>query len=185
MEFLGLDGQAWVNVGQAFLGAGLATVVFEGVITELRERRNRKKHATYLSLRVATVLDRFALECAELAYNNESPFSEGVSMNLPKLAGFPDDADGWKSINARLASECLSLPQRVRESQSLVDAELMEGSDPPSVVALHTIKLGMAARSVAKKFRQDHGLSEPELHWDFEEYLRNYQARLDGTAKVY
>jgi hypothetical protein len=120
----------WGTTGRtalsALVGAGLGSALFQGIFSLMGERRRKNAHATYLAMRIAVLLDAFGLACSDLINSNSaaepSPNDEfpNWDIRIPEMPPYPEDIEGWVSLDRALASRCLRLRSKIRASQSLI-----------------------------------------------------------------
>lgn len=98
-------------------GTGLLTVGITICVDKIFLVLNNRKEKKYSSIRVAVILESYALSCSEFISGNEyygQRYSydersyELTNGNRPRLVTFPSDIN-WKEINPSLASKALSL----------------------------------------------------------------------------
>ncbi len=97
-------------IGTSTVAALVATIVTH-ILAGRRDKQARKRDATYLAIRLAVILESYALACHELLSDNDLHSSSGGEAGkqrseLPDLPPYPDDAD-WKSLETALASRAL------------------------------------------------------------------------------
>ena len=124
----------------------------------IREERTEKRDLRYLAMRVAVILEKFAIDCSNLVVENEAyDTSDGeagsFSSKLPDLPPFPTDAD-WKSVDPVLASRVLSLQNEVYLTQFSVSD--VWGVHEPDEIG--KIVNGQAGKCGAKAFGLAHAL---------------------------
>ena len=127
----------WSDIAKTAIGAGLGTAIVTAiaqiVVPFFRDRRHRKRQAAYMAMRLAVALEAYASGCLELRRRDQ--FDEKLAavvgrefvpriVPLLELPPFPDDEDGWKAIDPKLASRCLNFRNRIFESQLIIDAAL-------------------------------------------------------------
>jgi hypothetical protein len=185
----------WWQVLTLFLSAGVFTAIVNNLLAEWRDRRKEKRtsarDAVDLAMRVADILERFAIECEDIISHNElHTESEGYAgtphRKLPTLGEYPTDAD-WKALDPALSSRARSLPNELRVSEGIIKFcwELEPGDQG---ILLNTCngqagKCGYRAWQLAVEMRRRYGLlaeSEPEqTAWDFVKVLKeNYDQEL-------
>ncbi|GEM_PF-6675410 len=133
-----------------------------------------------MAMRLAVVLENFAWACANFVQDNhnaEEPQDEEYpawSVVLPEIGAYPDDGDGWRAIDRKLAGRCLGLRNRVQESQSeirgisyYIEERLGETLDEQAA------KRGLDAWKLAVDLRKKHGVEEIKPEWEYGEYLEN------------
>src|SRR4051794_11613253 len=94
----------WGDLIKTIIGAGIGSALVQVLAPFIRDYRQRKMTAAYMSMRLAVILEAFARECAELIEANKNaqtrPDEEfpDWDVNLPELAPYPDDGDGWRAL---------------------------------------------------------------------------------------
>jgi|GEM_PF-2311287 len=108
---------SWVTglIGGMILGTSTQIVI--GIKEWVQTHAERKRVANYAALRVASILESFALACAnKIDENNDYDswfYQESKSnISLPQLASYPEDID-WKSLQPKLVAKSLSFPNEV------------------------------------------------------------------------
>jgi hypothetical protein len=105
------------TIAVAALSTGLATAIFNQGISWWREHtlemRATGKEARYLAIRLAVILERFALDCADgiagqKMYNRHGPEVGRAHGALPDLAPYPDESE-WKSLEPDFLARALTL----------------------------------------------------------------------------
>jgi hypothetical protein len=156
----------WATAGKTALSAGLGSAMVQGIFSLVGERRRKNAHATYLAMRIAVLLDAFGLACSDLIISNSNaehrPDQEfpDWDIHLPEMPPYPEDIEGWVSLDRGLASRCLRLRSKIRACQSVIDAtrEYTE-HELEEAVAEQSAALGLEAWRLAKdlhhKYRLD------------------------------
>lgn len=154
----------WVNVLKVAATTGVLTTLLNQGVGLLREwwiNKNRKKsEATYLAMRLAVILEEFAVKCAYTMQHGEADYKEGAvefSYNLPTLAPYPQESD-WKSLDHKLAAQIMSFPNEISaaemscEFQRRHEGYLFGSSDETIVAGAKACRL---AQSLRKKYSLD------------------------------
>lgn len=172
---------SWGSLVALAGSAGLISAAFTQGITWLREWRTTsvksKASASYLALRLAVTLEGYAYACASLiAKNNSAPPREDghpdLIITVPELPGYPDDADGWRAMDVKLAGRCLDLRNRIGGSQGLIFSVLDVDEDAVwDTVAEQVSERGLEAWSIARDLRRKYDLDKVDLVWDFLHFL--------------
>jgi hypothetical protein len=79
------------------------------------KRSENKRSAAYLAIRLAVILERFAIECADVVTEQEE-FEQGRGESasaLPALEGFPSE-QGWNTLDPALSARVLTFPNTLR-----------------------------------------------------------------------
>jgi hypothetical protein len=101
----------WLQVLPLFLSAGVSAGVFTAIVNNLlaewrdrrKEKRTSARDAVDLAMRVAVIIERFAIECEDVINHNElhTEFQgHGGTAHwiLPPLGEYPTGAD-WKALD--------------------------------------------------------------------------------------
>ena len=162
----------------------LFTAIFGKVADFWMDRRKGFALAAHSSLRVALTLELYSHACASLlssieGFEFDDDYPEAVPVErLPNFPGYPKEVD-WMPINARLASEALSLESRI----PLLNARLAElyASEEPSIgysaFERFCSRTGLAAWLSARRLRARYKLpaiSASELPWRYPQFLRDH-----------
>jgi hypothetical protein len=157
----------WIAVS-----TGLATAVFNQFIGWLREamhdRASTKRDARYLAIRLAVMLEEFAIKCADRIGDNDlyrqTKGSVGTKWDsIPELPPYPDEAD-WRSLAPGLLSRVLTL----RNALSLKGGGVVSGADWGNYSAAACDskcgKGGFVAWTLARDLRAHYGLKPFDPH---------------------
>jgi hypothetical protein len=154
------------------LSTGVATALLNNFFGEWRDRRKEltttTRDATYLAIRVAVILERFAMACANIIadnhmYNKAGGHAGAAHAELPPIAEYPTDAD-WKAIDPTLSARALSLPNELCLSEGAIKFS-WEIEPTDEGVHLTTCngeagKCGYRAWQLAADMRHRYGLPE-------------------------
>ncbi|KAA2236962.1 hypothetical protein [Salinarimonas soli] len=172
----------WVDVLKLAATTGIITAVLTQGFTWLRERltaaEKKRDVAGYLAMRLAVTLEAYASACQDLIAKNDNAehlpdeqYPEW-SVRLPELPPYPDDSDGWRALNRRLAARALEFRNRVAETQALIFGVLeYDEDDADDLVAEHACERGLEAYRLAVDLRKASGLDRAELVWNFPDLL--------------
>lgn len=165
----------WLKI---MVGAGLGTAAVQAIAKYLTERRSKKAKADFLALQIAIVLENFADRCADLVHENrytyQAPDHEfpDWSILLPEIDIYPDDVDGWRSLEQNLVGRCLNLRyDRDAAQRNLNEIVNHVPHETEEYVALAAEKVGVAALKLAGKLRSGHGVMASQLDTDAEDRL--------------
>lgn len=174
----------WLDIAKLALGTGFVAALITQGVGWLREwRRDTKaaiQEATYLALRVATTLERFAIDCASVISDNIAfKQSDGDKGNfrtkLPVLQSYPGDLD-WKSIDPSLAAGALALPNELVLSRESISAAFdIDVGLGASECNKHAGLRGYRAERLAADLRAKYALptfDTSETAWDFKNVLQ-------------
>jgi hypothetical protein len=140
----------------------------------------RKSEAGYLALRLAAILEGYAYACSSFIGENanaeQGPDEQYPAWNarLPDLPSFPEEKEGWHSIDLKLACHALDLRNHLAGSQGVIDgtAEFAE-DDLGDELDEHAGARGQEAWALAKDLRNRYGLPAFVPVWDFTETLKS------------
>lgn len=141
-------------------------------------RSRRKALAGYHALRLAALLEGYAYDCASFIgenFNPQQPPDEpypAYNANLPDLQPYPEEIDGWHSLDLRLAGRALDLRNHIKGSVGVI-ASIIEYSESELGETLdeHAALRGQEAWVLAKDLRRRYGLPPFEPVWDFTDTL--------------
>lgn len=161
------------------LGSGvIAAIVNQGITWFMgwkKESQANKRLRIYSALRIATLLEAFAINCrkgvADAAVFSETNGDGGiVRSQMPELEKYPQDVE-WKIIDSKLCASVLSIPNEVNLCQMTIDHWLDEGQfdDHSGAFDEHqrfmigtyireTAKCGLRAWEMAKEIRKKYKL---------------------------
>ncbi|HTS41565.1 MAG TPA: hypothetical protein VMH84_13615 [Xanthobacteraceae bacterium] len=165
-------------VAQTVVSAGLGTAVVSGIITMVRNYRHRKDLGAYMGIRLAVNLESYALRCANFCgENREAPHLPDEEFpywntSLPTLETYPEDAEGWRVLERRLAAQCLNLPNEIAGAQGMIRSTAEYNTeDLGDELELRAATLGLKSWNLACALRGRYGFKKAELDWDFPEML--------------
>jgi len=170
-------GAAAVSIGVA---TGFSNQLFSWGREVWGERTATERDARYLAIRLAVMLERFALDCAgalsEQDMYTSSKGSAGVAhYKLPELATYPDEAD-WKSLRPDLLARVLTLRTELQLSETAI-AHWAEVGDEcvPTECNEQCGRCGYLAWALASELRQNYNLGtfDPgKMSWDIVSLLK-------------
>jgi hypothetical protein len=170
----------WKTILTTVMGAGLVTTLLTQVWGSLSKQFENRRHATYLAIRIATILERFAIECAErIANRNMYDDYEGhagsSSLRLPELASFPDE-ENWNTLQPRLLARVLTLPNEQTLAHSAIDFWRDVDTDSlPTMFKEQCGKVGYIAWMLACDLREQYRFPRfdpKQTSWDIVETLK-------------
>lgn len=176
----------WLGDASKLVPAGVAAGVAVQVIQTVREWRKDTKvaeqHGTYLAIRIAVVLEAFALACAYAIEQNRLHDEHNGEMGkrtttLPDLGVYPTDGD-WKSLQASLMSRALTLRNELSTCDRAVHFyyDLGEEEQALGVFNHHAGRLGYRGWILASELRTRYAVQAPANEgWDFVEVLVDAQ----------
>ena len=174
-----MDGVGLLDFAKVVIGAGLGS----GVATLVLAWRKHRADGTYLAMRLAVNFEGYAKACAKFVSDNEYPehrpdeqFPDWITT-LPSPPDLPDDADGWKALDANDASAVLGFPMAINDAQSVIDAIAEHTPDDIGDSAQEeAAKLGLQAWNIADRLRAAHKLDTVTLRFDYVAQLRRQTA---------
>jgi hypothetical protein len=176
-------------MGRMFLSAGAATACVQMLSPVIRDRHRNRRHAAYMAMRLAVALEAYAEGCAILiqeearAKARPDEVMPDRTKTLPMPPHYPDDVDGWKAIDPKLADRCLGFESRIHQSQaligSMIDHDLHQLGDE---VEGQAINRGLEAWDLAVELRKRHRLASIEPVWHYADELRMRRAKRRGEA---
>ena len=178
-----MDPSDAVGALKTIVGAGVGAAVVQVLVPLWRDRHQRKAQAAYMAMRLAITLEAYTSACLELIYSNENaehPPEDRFpnwDVGLPTLPHYPDDAEGWKAIDRRLAGDCLNFRNKIRESQSYISSVInWSEEDLEYEIDIQPGKRGLEAWRLALRLRAKHGLEPADVEWPYADEL---QAKLE------
>jgi hypothetical protein len=120
---------SWSEILKVALSTGIFAAIITSGLQWLREWRTERTHkardAAYSAMRVAVILERFAIDCANIISDNHLHSSSGghagsAHVELPHLIDYPADTD-WKALDAFLAMRALSLRNDILLSEGVLN----------------------------------------------------------------
>ncbi|MBW6397046.1 DUF4320 family protein [Roseomonas sp. HJA6] len=173
------------------VGSGLIAATITQILAWVREvRRDRamsERDARYLALRVAIVLERFAIDCADSLYaldmHEASSGAAGtLPLRLPELGDYPTDAD-WKAVSGALAHRALTLRNELLVASRTVSGswEFLDADDVAQECCEQTGRLGYRAWTLAAGLREKYGLpplDTADIGYDFVETLQKMHEKV-------
>lgn len=179
----------WSTIFATALSTGLATALLNQGIGWWRETASQKstleRDARYLAIRVAVILERFAIDCADAIadqdlFSSSSGHAGRRHATIPKLAEYPSDAD-WKALRADLLASALTLRNEISLSDSKISFwEEIDRDCIPGECKQQCGKCGYIAWLLAADLRSHYALGDFEPHrtsWDVVKVLRREHDR--------
>ena len=157
--------------------SGVFTVIGNHMSAVWREGKTLKTKGDLSALRVSSILDKFAGDCANYAINNQNHSShsmEGLYTNVPQAPVYPDEID-WQAIGVTLAQPILDFGQRVGDARDHLNG-LWEVDDWSTISATTdtAIELGRNAIELSERIREQRGLPQRQPwreEWNTKSYL--------------
>lgn len=171
---------------------GVISAVFTQGITWVREWRaastKTRANAAYLALRLAVILESYAYACSEFISDNggaqHRPDEEYPDwrVTLPEVPPYPDDPDGWRAMDRKLAGRVLGFPNKIRGSQGLIQLTIeYKTEELGATLDEQAAARGLEAWQLAEELRSRHDIEPADVVWP---YAKNLQAALDGATKA-
>ena len=185
----------WSTLIQTFVGAGVGTAAVTGLISIYREHRHKKAQAAYMAMRLAVELEAFAADCSNLIASNsiaeQGPDQQFPDWNteMPEIAPYPDDPEGWRAIDRKLAGRCLNFRNKIVGSRSAIAATVeLSIDDLENELNEHIAARGLEAWQLAAALRRRHSVEDADVVWSFagqlEETLRKAEKTKEDRAKA-
>jgi hypothetical protein len=141
-----------------------------------------KRSATYLAARLAVILERFAIECADVVTDQEdferagqgraSVHCRGLSLSPPK--------QGWNTLDSALLSRVLTFPNTLRLHKLALDSLWnVSPSDFSKECSRDSGKLGSMAWALSRDLRARYRLQPFDaslITWDFVKILEAHKS---------
>ena len=163
---------------------GLLTAVFNQSIGWWREARHERlasaRDARYLAIRLAVMLERFAIDCAEAVaaqnmYNQSDGHAGVLHGTLPDLPPYPDEAD-WKTLEPDFLARVPTLRNELPLSDKAIAFwEEIDRECIPQECNQQCGKCGYMAWVLAADMRRHYrlGAFDPKLaSWDIVKTLK-------------
>lgn len=167
------SGWSWGTFFQIIGGAGLGSAIAQGLIALWRDQRVSRAAASYLAMRIAVTLEAYAVACARLIQDNrDADHRPGEQFpdwetRLPEVGVYPDDADGWRALDAKLADDALSFPAKRQSAiRRINEGIFVDEADTDVYVEAESSRTGAAAWATAKALRRTYGLPSANLGED-------------------
>lgn len=172
------------------LSTGFATAVLNQLFGWWRESRKEvnvaERDARYIAIRLAVILERFALDCAEaIAAQEMFDMHDGHAGKphgkLPDLAPYPDEVD-WKTLKPEFLARALTLRNELILSDASI--EFWEDIDRTTVSGecdWQCGKCGYMAWTLAAEMRARYALGafEPDKSaWNAVKTLKEYHDKV-------
>lgn len=161
--------------------AAVVTALSLGILHYFLPTRTEKLSKQRSAALIASHLERFAIDCADLLQRYENYIrSNGSTTDVPnqiaKFEEFSDEID-LTSISAEHASEALAIQNLVILTQKSTSSYLdivADYDDLQKMVMEFTALLGNRSMKLGLEMRRSYGLPKPDylkLVWNIEEYL--------------
>lgn len=178
-------------------GTGLLTVLITLSVDKAFVLLNNRKEKKHSSIRVAVILESYALKCSDFISHNEyfaqrygydEKSYDMTSRDRPVLQNFPTDIN-WKEITPSLASRVLSLNAEELMTNSLLSSLTDDEFGWDALAEVHNIVgyNGYRAWMLANEIRADVSLPRAEtLHLEkyVEKHLNRYHEKSIKEANM-
>lgn len=173
MEDFGL----WGVAGGIVLTAGVTTLgtwwvtrytlKTEAEATAAGRKEEIERHATFLAVRVASILDPFVMSCIDVVNDKGAYDARGertTTTSDPALA-LPQDVD-WKSIDPHHMDLVLTLPNEIMNAEKSIAFLADHIATPPDYEEIYNerqyqwARIGLLALNLAAELRERYGLSK-------------------------
>lgn len=178
------DAITWQDIVKLAVTTGVLTAAVNQLLVWWREQhteQNRQRSdASYLGLRIAVILEKFAIDCVDRIGDNQMHRDSGGHAGrsyttLPELPEYPDDL-AWKSIDQDLAARALTFRNELTLSDSYLSFSWdVEPEDAPHACSLQCGRCGHLAWEVAVEIRKRYSLPafEPSrAGWNIDSVLK-------------
>lgn len=174
----------WLTPLASLLGAVVGTSLTHYLVAR-REAAKIARDLKYLALRIAFLLEQYAVACASILQDGKnydvSDGALGARLNkLPELAAFPQDGD-YSAFERLLLTEVLSFRLKVESANSSVAFEQSLYGDHAGHGACQVVclRMGFEAIKLADAVRNAYDLAPFQLEttlWDYKAYLKRERA---------
>lgn len=186
-----IEGIDWLGWFKTISGAGIGTIIVQPLVSYFNDRRTRNRQASYLALRLAVILEAYASACSDLLEKNQNaqwrPDEQfpDWDLRIPEVPEFPDEAEGWRSLELDLAQRALSLKNIRHFSQGSVHAilEFQDADDAIKEITHFTAEIGLESWNIADSLRQKYGINPPKIVYDFTENLKSNIKNIENRSE--
>lgn len=117
---------AWAVVAASLIGFTASPLVawLTNFFNAGRERKSMERDARYLAVRVAVILEQFAMQCSEQVsdhemHQNSSGHAGQLNPGIPDLPPYPDEAE-WKTLEPNLLADALSFRNQCSQAKAAI-----------------------------------------------------------------
>lgn len=145
-----------------------------------REAKKETRDLNYLALRLAFVLEKFAVDCAgmisDAVLHDDSRGSAGkVHVRLPELGEYPVEAD-YAMLDQNLLAQALAFRLEIDTGNNAVSflGEVAHDDDQDGECRNQCARLGLKALNLSQAFTERYELAPFNLNvnlWDFKRVL--------------
>ena len=175
-----LPGWEWSRFFMMIVGAGVGSAVVQLLMPVYRDRRMRRRHAAYMAMRLAVVLENFAWACASFIQVNHDARTPADDQHpaweiaLPVPLAYPEDVDGWRAVAPNLAARVFGLANKLNESKSAIRNTIESNKgDLGRILDEQAAVRGLEAWNLATELRKTYGIEPVQLEWDYPNYLKH------------
>jgi hypothetical protein len=176
------------------LTTSVGTAVLNQLVQAARDHRSGYRKASYLALRLAVTLERFALECLDVAgdlqLHKDSHGAAGKLLTaVPDIYDYPDEPDAWYTLDKSLAERAIALRSHRDDAQAYTVFESQFDNHPlgrAETAATHSALVGeeawMVASALRKKYRYRRYSSRIPLEASLVAFAAEARKRRDGVS---
>ena len=103
------------------------------------------------------------------------------TISLVELSSYPEDTEGWRALNQKLAGRCLNFPNKMSGSKVIRSTINYDMDDPGDPLDLEAARRGLEAWSLACELQEKYGLGGAEPPWDYAKGLAETFAHVEST----
>lgn len=166
-------------------------------LDRLKERTQRKKRATYLAVRIITILDDYIYKCRDVVSDDGTDIDgRGVyveelrdedfqpRVELPEIPTFPEDID-WESIDGSLMEKTLlKFRRKIHSANDEIKMTVLFACDPPRYEEIFSArqkgyaKIGLLAIQIVEELGKECGLSNQNGEDCYSEQKKKFKEKL-------
>ncbi len=159
-----------IGIVAIVLGSSVTSAIVTLMVDAKRRQRSEHHHNSYLALRIAFVLENYAIRCADMM--SEHQFAEDSDgqgrefmTNIPDLESPPDGE--YRSFDQSILSEVLDFPQRIAMAKAEARSafEVVGGEEATENTYKSVVDLAAHALSVGAKIRTRYACPERKLEY--------------------
>ena len=175
------------SIAQLGIVSTVVTIGVGWIREHLKYKHTTERDATYLANRIAPVLERYALECAELicAKGMDEYFLSHAGNKrgkIPPFPAYPTDIE-WRSVDKTMAARLLMFPNEVTETAG--NFEFIDNMHQDICIGAYDMllgKVGYRAWMLAHDLRSVFKLPTPFSTWPFVDHLK--EAHEDSLHRI-
>jgi hypothetical protein len=182
----------WSRFFMMIAGAGVGSAVVQVLMPIYRDRRMRRKHAAYMAMRLAVMMENFAWSCANFIQENHNAPTPADKkypaweITLPVLVDYPEDVDGWRALAPKMAARIFGMRNKLHESKSTIRNIIeFNKAELGWVLDEQAASRGLEAWRVAVDLRKTYWIEPVELEWNYPDYLRRALDKATKQRKEY